>query len=84
MSFFRGEPTGIGLAGDGTSFKGTVTGLTVTEGFGAAPAYGLVNAPVLPVPEPATWATMILGMGAIGYALRRRRRADLAAQTALA
>lgn len=25
------------------------------------------------VPEPATWLTMILGFGAIGYALRRRR-----------
>ena len=25
------------------------------------------------VPEPATWATMVLGMMAIGYALRRRR-----------
>ena len=25
------------------------------------------------VPEPATWAMMILGMGAIGYTMRRRR-----------
>ncbi len=27
-----------------------------------------------PVPEPATWMTMILGFGAIGVAARRRRR----------
>ncbi len=73
VSFFRGQPTGPGLAGDGAWFRGTVTDLTVAEGFGAAPAYGLINAPVLPVPEPATWATMILGMGAVGWAMRRRR-----------
>lgn len=27
------------------------------------------------VPEPATWATMLIGFGAIGVSLRRRRRA---------
>jgi hypothetical protein len=26
------------------------------------------------VPEPATWAMMILGMGAVGFAMRRRRK----------
>ena len=26
-----------------------------------------------PVPEPATWAMMIAGLGAVGYAMRRRR-----------
>ena len=28
-----------------------------------------------PVPEPATWAMMLMGFGAAGYAMRRRRRA---------
>jgi hypothetical protein len=28
------------------------------------------------VPEPASWAMMILGMGAVGYALRRKVRAS--------
>lgn len=32
-------------------------------------AFRAVNAAV---PEPATWAMMILGMGAVGYAMRRR------------
>ena len=26
-----------------------------------------------PVPEPQTWAMMILGFGAVGYLIRRRR-----------
>jgi hypothetical protein len=30
----------------------------------------------LPVPEPTAWALMILGLGGIGAALRRRRYAD--------
>lgn len=28
------------------------------------------------VPEPATWALMILGMGAVGFAMRRRKNAN--------
>ena len=31
-----------------------------------------------PVPEPATWAMMLLGFGGIGMAMRRRRRPVLA------
>jgi len=30
------------------------------------------------IPEPATWATMLLGFGVAGFALRRRRRGFLA------
>jgi len=33
--------------------------------------------PVGSVPEPATWALMLLGFGGIGMALRRRRKAGL-------
>jgi len=29
------------------------------------------------VPEPSTWAMMLIGFGAIGFALRRRRQTDL-------
>ena len=31
------------------------------------------------VPEPGTWAMMLLGFGAVGYSLRRRKRPALAA-----
>jgi hypothetical protein len=34
--------------------------------------------PTSPVPEPTTWAMMLLGFGAIGFAMRRRRFAALA------
>lgn len=37
-----------------------------------------VEAGVPPVPEPATWAMMLLGFGAAGFALRRRRNPVLA------
>ena len=31
------------------------------------------------VPEPSTWAMMLLGFGAVGFAIRRRRSPKLAA-----
>ncbi len=34
-------------------------------------------ATVTAVPEPATWAMMIAGMGAVGFAMRRRRKANV-------
>ena len=34
---------------------------------------GPLDAPLAPVPEPQTWAMMILGFGAVGYLIRRRR-----------
>jgi hypothetical protein len=37
-----------------------------------------VDSPVGAVPEPASWALMILGFGAVGGALRRRKRTALA------
>lgn len=35
-----------------------------------------------PLPEPATWAMMLLGFGAAGFAMRRSRRKGLLAQIA--
>jgi hypothetical protein len=39
------------------------------------PAWSVTTATV---PEPATWAVMLLGLGLAGTALRRRSRAALA------
>jgi hypothetical protein len=38
---------------------------------------GIIINPPEVVPEPATWATMLLGFAAAGYALRRRRKSLL-------
>ena len=44
----------------------------LSRGFGA---YGgtLNFLPTAPIPEPATWAMMLVGFGAIGFAMRRRK-----------
>jgi hypothetical protein len=39
---------------------------------GASPGFDLTHIEVLAVPEPATWAMMILGFGAVGALARRR------------
>lgn len=62
---------------------GTFLGQGLLDGSNLDPARGLekslASAPVNAVPEPASWALMILGFGLAGGALRRRRGAALAA-----
>jgi hypothetical protein len=43
---------------------------------------GEVTDVAIAVPEPATWAMMMLGLGCIGAGLRMRRRRDVAAPSA--
>ena len=49
----------------GLSFTDT-TVVSLNVAFGAAA-----------VPEPGTWAMMLLGFGAVGFSMRRRRRPAL-------
>ncbi|HEY2708165.1 MAG TPA: PEPxxWA-CTERM sorting domain-containing protein [Caulobacteraceae bacterium] len=54
-----------------------------TAGQGGLPSYGgEITDVAIAVPEPATWATMMLGLGCIGAGLRMSRRRDVAAPTA--
>lgn len=52
-------------------FHGPIPG---APGSGVAAQLGVDNIEALAVPEPATWAMMILGFGAVGLAIRRGRR----------
>ena len=62
-----GGPVVFGpFGGGGPFFEGPPVG-------GAGP----LGAPLAPVPEPQTWAMMILGFGAVGYLIRRRRARTL-------
>ena len=60
---------------------------TLLAGLNAGNAYfnihsstfpaGEIRATLLAVPEPATWAMMIFGFGAVGLAMRRRKQMEL-------
>jgi hypothetical protein len=69
------------------TFKFTATGtsdvlsfLAIGGASAAQPPFALLdNVSVTPVPEPASWALMLLGVGALGAGLRMRRREVFAA-----
>jgi opacity protein-like surface antigen len=67
------------------TFKATSTTQTLsflatgTQNAGAPPFALLDGVSVTPVPEPATWAMMIMGFGLMGMMMRRRRLATLTA-----
>jgi len=52
------------------------TGSWVTDGKHGVSHIAFFGSPGTAVPEPATWAMMLLGFGAAGTALRRSRRKD--------
>lgn len=57
-------------------FAGPITSLTFTESNNEN--WHGIQVGINAVPEPSTWAMLILGFGAVGGALRERRRASLA------
>lgn len=59
-----------------------VSYLRVAGGFVAIDDLQFATTTVPSVPEPATWAMMLMGFGAAGMALRRRRPRQLANVTA--
>lgn len=68
------------LSGPDALFTGPASNPTFTlgtfnlsGGFTAGPATLTISQAVAAVPEPGTWAMMLLGFGAIGFAVRRRR-----------
>lgn len=59
-------------------FAGPITTLTFTESNNENWHGIQVGIGSTAVPEPATWAMLILGFGAVGGAMRQRRRTSLA------
>ena len=63
----------LGMAGSDAfhlALEATVTGVA-----GGPESFAIVNlSNPAPVPEPATWAMMLLGFGGIGFAMRRGRK----------
>lgn len=57
-------------------FAGPITSLTFTDSTNEF--WHGIQVGVTAVPEPSTWAMLILGFGAVGGAMRQRRRASLA------
>src|SRR6185437_5436312 len=61
------------------SFTGSdVTSVSYLRLSSSVNAFEIDNLAINPVPEPATWALMLLGFGGIGLAMRRRRKPALA------
>lgn len=71
------------------TFAGSPFNITLTDFVvryqslaGSGRATSGVGIPVESVPEPTTWAMMLIGFGAMGYSIRRRRRSQNMPQVA--
>jgi hypothetical protein len=78
LHYFLAPPAGLGLPATTKAQRGGDIRLNLSQSFGYSVAGGQENygddrlGVVGIVPEPATWAMMIMGFGAIGAMVRRR------------
>jgi hypothetical protein len=66
-------------------FSGQLNNITVTGvSRGSTGSYGgnISFVPTAAIPEPGTWALMLLGFGAVGFSMRRRRASSYLMQAA--
>ena len=61
------------------TFLTPVTGSAFLYDDAVADNRGGVSLSITAVPEPATWGLMIVGLGGVGVAMRRRKAAIFAA-----
>jgi len=54
-----------------------VTNFTYLRLISTTNAFEIDNLAINPVPEPATWAMMLLGFAGIGFAVRKQRKPSL-------
>jgi hypothetical protein len=83
-TFFTKDEFSLGVVAAGSHSVSLIYDLTynsgtqavVSDGFGFS--YELVDPPVASVPEPSTWAMMLMGLAGLGYAaFRRAARGDI-------
>lgn len=55
----------------------SISGTTLLSPFGGGAGFFRVTERVGAVPEPATWALMLLGFGFIGFSMRSRRKQNV-------
>jgi hypothetical protein len=75
----------IGVISDSANIVGITYGLHFTQDGppDSTSGFAIGNVELIDgVPEPGTWAMMLLGFGAIGLSMRRRRRTTALAQAA--
>lgn len=78
LGFDISGSTGLGYFSVGNNFYGidlTTGSATLIGGLGAS---GISGISVVPVPEPGTWAMLLMGFGLTGFMMRRRARLALA------
>ena len=73
-AFVSALSIGVGGAPGVTGFNANVDNFAFRTDAGTT-RYNFATSAVAAVPEPGTWAMMLVGFGAIGGTLRRRRRA---------
>ena len=74
---FFGSDVGIGAFHDFSVAASGITSFKIYQpnsGTGDGVVFDNFSFSAAAVPEPATWAMMILGMGAVGFAMRRRNK----------
>jgi hypothetical protein len=83
---FNGATVGSVTGGTGwQAFNGVFTGTGSPDTFAFSETFGgnnggvfLDNISISAVPEPSTWAMLLLGFGAIGWTMRSNRRRQIA------
>jgi len=68
---FEIAPSNVVYSGSGLPFAGHSAAVSDVGAFSVSINYGVTSSPA---PEPALWATMVVGFGSAGVMLRRKRR----------
>jgi hypothetical protein len=71
--------SGAGFFSLNNGFFGVDLNTGAATRIGTVGSGNLIGISVAPVPEPGTWAMMLIGFGAVGAAMRRRRQTARAA-----